>query len=281
LHVSTQPLILFQVQKKTFAIPVAGVTRLLRVPHDSIKEVGGRQVATTPDGQVLFKPMRELLGGTIDAAAIPKQWSGMVIQNEQQRVFIAVDTFVGHRDAVIKKLGRIGESWDLICGGVLLEDGRLALVVDPRTLAKQVFGNEVVAAKTKFNEESGESDDVTLKRILVVDDSITTRTLETSILETYGFHVELAVDGEDALARLRRESFDLVVTDLEMPRLNGFELVQAMKTDEKLKQIPVIMVTSVENPRERERGMTNGADAYVVKQKFDQQELLQTIRHFI
>ncbi len=282
LHVSTQPLILFQVQKRTFAIPVSGVQRLLRIPNDSIKVIGNRRVATTDQGHLIFKPMREVLGGTPEVAGVaPNQWSGLIVENDQQKVFVAVDSFVGHRDAVIKKLGRISEPWELICGGLLLEDGRVALVIDPRNLAKQIIGGNIVAGKSRLTDSAATDDEVHPKRILVVDDSITTRTLEKSILETYGYDVELAVDGEDALKRLKQEDYDIVVTDLEMPKLNGFELVQAMKADEKLKKIPVIMVTSVENPKDRERGMTNGADAYVVKGKFDQQELLQTIRHFI
>lgn len=284
LHVSTQPLILFQVQKQTYAIPVAGIQRLMRVPHTAIQEMGDKKLVNTPDGNLIFKPLREVFGAKTDTAAAPGYWSGVIIQVDNHRVFAAVDSFLGHRDAVIKKLGRIAESWELICGGLLMEDGRVALVVDPRSLAKSVVGGATVATKRNQDPNAkpeADTDDVTPKRILVVDDSITTRTLEKSILETYGYNVELAVDGTDALARLRHEDFDLVVTDLEMPRLNGFELCAAVKGDEKLKRIPIIMVTSVENPKDREKGMSQGADAYVVKGKFDQTELLQTIRNYL
>jgi two-component system chemotaxis sensor kinase CheA len=116
------------------------------------------------------------------------------------------------------------------------------------------------------------------KVILVVDDSITTRTLEKSILEAHGYRVRLSVNGRDALAQLRSELPDAVVSDIEMPHMNGFELLDAMKEDKRLANVPVILVTSRGDARDRERGLKLGADAYVVKQKFDQDDLLRTIR---
>jgi two-component system chemotaxis sensor kinase CheA len=117
--------------------------------------------------------------------------------------------------------------------------------------------------------------------ILVVDDSMTTRTLEKSILEAHGYHVQLAVDGVDALTRLREERADLVIADIEMPRLNGFGLIGAMKKDPELEKIPVIIVSSVERREDQERGLALGADAYIVKRRFDQEELLAAIRQIL
>jgi two-component system chemotaxis sensor kinase CheA len=117
--------------------------------------------------------------------------------------------------------------------------------------------------------------------ILVVDDSITSRSLERSILEAHGYRVRVAVDGLEALELLRIERADLVITDVQMPRMDGFGLVEALKADTRLKEIPVIIVSSLESPEDQERGLLLGADAYVVKRKFDQTELLAAIQQMI
>ena len=121
----------------------------------------------------------------------------------------------------------------------------------------------------------------------MADDSVTTRTLEQSILEAHGYRVLLATDGAQALATLREgmgmpeRRVDLVVSDVEMPRMTGFELLAAIKEDARLAAIPVILVTSREAYEDRERGLSLGADAYIVKRKFDQSELLQAIEQLI
>ena len=110
---------------------------------------------------------------------------------------------------------------------------------------------------------------------------MTTRTLERCILEAQGYRVRVAVDGMEALAQLRVEKADLVISDVQMPRMDGFELLEAMKKDPNLNRIPVIVVTSLERQEDQERGLALGADAYIVKQKFDQAELLATIRQIL
>jgi two-component system chemotaxis sensor kinase CheA len=113
--------------------------------------------------------------------------------------------------------------------------------------------------------------------VLVVDDSLTTRSLEQSILEAHGYEVAVAGDGLEALARLRSEPLDLVVADLEMPRMDGYALTAEIRRDERLRHLPVVLVTSLDSPEHRERGVAVGADAYIVKSGFDQNELLETL----
>jgi two-component system chemotaxis sensor kinase CheA len=117
--------------------------------------------------------------------------------------------------------------------------------------------------------------------ILVVDDSLTTRSLEKSILESHGYHVRVAVDGQQALEHIRAEAPDLVISDVMMPRLTGFELLAEMKADPAMKKIPVILVTSLESRDEQTRGLELGADAYIVKHRFDQRELMQIVRQIL
>jgi two-component system chemotaxis sensor kinase CheA len=118
-------------------------------------------------------------------------------------------------------------------------------------------------------------------RILVVDDSITTRTLERNILQGAGYQVVTAVDGVEALAALETETFDLVVADIEMPRIDGFELVKWIRDSAVYGGLPVVLVTSLESQEHRERGLKVGADAYIVKSGFEQSVLLDTIEEFL
>jgi two-component system chemotaxis sensor kinase CheA len=119
------------------------------------------------------------------------------------------------------------------------------------------------------------------QRILIVDDSITTRSLEKNILEAAGYDVQLAIDGVEALELMANELPDLVISDIAMPRLDGLGLAQRLKSNEQTRHLPVILVTSLESPEDKARGIEVGADAYIVKSGFDQNNLLETIRQLI
>jgi two-component system chemotaxis sensor kinase CheA len=121
----------------------------------------------------------------------------------------------------------------------------------------------------------------TAHRILVVDDSITSRTLLKNVLESYGYAVKTACDGQDALTLLQNEPFDLVSSDVEMPKMDGFELTAHLRADERFSRLPVVLVTSLESTEDRQRGIEVGADAYIVKSSFDQSNLLEIIRKFL
>jgi len=178
---------------------------------------------------------------------------------------------------LIKSLGPPAGRLSTYLGGILLEDGSVSPVLNPAELVEQ-FGRLKKAAN--FN-----ADKLSVQRqvptILVVDDSFTTRTLETSILETNGYRVRVAVDGVEALALLRSDPCNLAITDIQMPRLDGFGLIEEMKRDQRLARIPVIVVTSVDRREDQERGLSLGADAYIVKRKFDHQDLLSTIEQIL
>ena len=159
-----------------------------------------------------------------------------------------------------------------------MDDGAVVLVLNPAKLLETSARTELpLPMFSAVSEPAAKS----IPSILVVDDSITTRTLEKSILEAHGYRVRTAVDGLEALAQLRTEKADLVISDVQMPRMDGFELLEAIKKDRTLNQIPVIVVTSLERREDQERGLSLGADAYIVKKKFDQGELLATIRQIL
>ena len=125
---------------------------------------------------------------------------------------------------------------------------------------------------------AAEAQPLAARRVLVAEDSITSRMLIKGILESAGYEVRTAVDGMEAYALLRSETFDIVVSDVEMPRLNGFDLTASIRADRKLAEVPVVLVTALETREDRERGIEVGADAYLVKSSFDQSNLLEAVR---
>jgi two-component system chemotaxis sensor kinase CheA len=200
-----------------------------------------------------------------------------VVRAGAERLALAVDRLLDEREVIVRDLGLPGHMSGMSSGGVLLEDGAVAVVLDPASLIDAFH-----AAGPRLRARPLADAAVPRPRsILVVDDSITTRTLEKSILEAHGYKVRVAVDGLDALAQLRDAAADLVIADVSMPRMNGFELVDAMKKNPETASIPVIMVTSMESPEDQERGLALGADAYIIKRKFDQRELLETIEQIV
>jgi two-component system chemotaxis sensor kinase CheA len=189
-----------------------------------------------------------------------------------------MDAFSDVRNATVAALSHPDVD-DLVQGAVQLEHGVVAIVINPEALMRRYARNEIGLRATAPRAVEAKA---AQRTILVVDDSVTTRTLEKSILETNGFRVILAVDGVDAINRLRGGSaVDLVVADVEMPRMDGFQLLSALKADAQLARLPVIMMTSRASPDDVRRGMELGADAYLVKQTFDQRELLATIGQLI
>jgi two-component system, chemotaxis family, sensor kinase CheA len=182
------------------------------------------------------------------------------------------------RDALIQDLGMPSPATGNVSGGALLREGTVFVVLNPAGLAASCTPS---AAASLPGIRVQAPVQTVAHGILVVDDSITSRSLEKSILEAHGYRVRVAVDGLEALELLRSEIADLIITDIQMPRMDGFALVEALKADKSLSGIPVIIVSSLERAEDQERGLMLGADAYVVKRKFDQTELLDAIRQMI
>jgi two-component system chemotaxis sensor kinase CheA len=274
LTVSTHRLLMVACGGQTFGLPALAVERMLRVRAADIAAVEGKPVIVIDGQAVALKSLAHILGLEKAAgAAIPV----VVLRMGAQRAAVSVDALLSEREAVIKPLtgpaGRIA----LLSGAVLMEDGALALVLQVDRILESFSRQEYVP----FDKEEAKVEAKKMYSILVVDDSITTRTLEKSILEAHGYAVSAAVDGVEALNRLRAGAFDLVIADVQMPRMDGFELLREMKMDARFAKIPVILVTSLESRQDQEKGLSLGADAYIVKRKFDQQEILSTIRQLL
>jgi two-component system chemotaxis sensor kinase CheA len=265
--VSTHRLLLVACGANTFAVPLRAINRLLRVKRSAMETIAGRHVVTCHKQPIAVTRLADLLG--LCDGDLPETFGVMVLNAGTRRRAVAVDAFEQERDLMVQSLDALARRREF-SGAVLLEDGRVALVLDPSAL-----GEAPHAAPSRL--ATRELAAAARRRVLVVDDSFTTRTLEKTILEAHGYQVEVAVDGAEALARLQCEEFDVVVSDIEMPKVDGFALLERVKSDRRLKELPVLLVTSRDRQEDRVRGLDLGAQGYIVKRKFDHQDLLNTI----
>ena len=278
LSIVTHRLMLVSIKDRIFALPTEGIARLCRFRVDQIKTVEGRPMVAIDGRQVFLVPLAELLGLPDHSVATHGGvMPVIVLRSGDARVAVAVDSFLSIRDGLIQDLGFPLPEGSKVAGGTLMEDGSVVVVISPFHLVESCRSPDRSHALSTVERAPAKR----IPTILVVDDSFTTRTLEKSILVAHGYTVHVAVDGLEALTILRAQQIDLVVADVQMPRLDGFGLLKEVKKDRILGKTPVILVTSLESREDRERGLGLGASAYVVKRKFDQKELLETIEQLL
>jgi two-component system chemotaxis sensor kinase CheA len=181
---------------------------------------------------------------------------------------------LNEQEVLVKSLGRQLPRVRNIAGATVLATRKLAPILNITDLMRSAVKIGGAANRPAVPVDSEKEKK---KSVLIVEDSITTRTLLKSILEAAGYNVDTAVDGVDGLTRLRSNAFDVVVSDVEMPRMNGFDLTAKIRADKKLSEMPVILVTALHSREDREHGMDVGANAYIVKSSFDQSNLLEVM----
>lgn len=272
--------LLVRLGSRSLALPIAAVERCLRVETDELTEIGGRPAIRFPDGTVPLADLRDVMGMSRDGREPNETRAVILLRTPGGRVGLLADAVMSERNVVVRGL----EPWmtaslgvPLVAGATLVGDDELVLVLDAAGLVAAALGSRsptVVATRDNL-------DAVQPLSVLVVDDSITTRTLEKSILEAAGFAVTVAEDGLRGLAALRRTRFDVVVADVDMPNMDGLELTRRLKAEAATRDMPVILVTGMETPEQQQDGLHAGADAYLLKSAFDQRELIQAIRRLV
>jgi len=278
LTVSTTLCLLVGAAGRPFGLPVTSVVRIERTRAEDIGWVGGNQVVPVDGRPLPLVPAATLLG--LQPRASSGTSTVVVVGSAERRTALAVESLLGVQEVVIKPLpwpfARVGGT----AGAATLASGDVVMILNAADLTRPGYAGEPgrAAGPAPAPAEAAPADQAT---VLVVDDSAVTRTLEKSILEAAGYQVRVAADGAAALDLLGREPCDLVVTDIEMPRLDGFSLTERVRADERLRDLPVVLVTSLDSEDDRRRGVEVGADAYIVKGAFDQDRLLETIRRLI
>ena len=275
---STLRALLVDVGSQVLALPSRSVQRLLRVSPEEIAQSQGRQVLKVAEGAPLpLAALREVLelGGDAAERAPGERLSVVLLASESRVAALVVDGWQNEQDLVQKPLGRRVRKLRKVSGAALLPTGEIALVLKPNELVQRVYAGSGVGPVLSAREGAVQTKK---KRVLLADDSVTTRTLERSILEAAGYEVVAAVDGEQAFALLQERGADVVVSDVEMPKMDGFALTLAIRASPRFRNLPVVLLTALSAESDKARGMQCGADAYLVKRAFDQQLLIETLR---
>ncbi|TFW35346.1 hybrid sensor histidine kinase/response regulator [Massilia horti] len=258
--------VVVQAAGQRYALPLSALASVRTVTLIDVQTVGNRETVVVGD-RVL--PLVRL--GALFGAAPSAQAGGVALVAAGDRPFaLLVDEIVAEQDVLPRHLGPLLRRVRYFSGATLLGDGALVPLIAL---------DDIGAAAPVSNEAACAHDiDAGARRVLVVEDSVTSRVLLKHILEGAGYLAETAADGLEALSRLRQGRFDAVVSDVEMPHMDGLALTAAIRAARETAELPVILVTSLQTPEERERGLHAGADAYLTKGAFDQDRLLATLR---
>lgn len=272
--------ILIRVGEQRFVLPTLYVERVLRINLEQIKTVENRETIEMDGRPVSLVRLADVLQipRAVKAGDSEKNVPVAVLNSAERRIAFQVDEILHELEVLVKNLGRQLTRVRNISGATVLGTGRVAPILNVPDLLKSAVKAEAAPLQTASVVEGASSQG---KAILVAEDSITSRTLLKNILESSGYQVKTAVDGAEAFTLLKTEAFDLVVSDVEMPRMNGFDLTAKIRADKKLSGLPVVLVTALESREDRERGIDVGADAYIVKSRFDQSNLIQVIERLI
>jgi two-component system chemotaxis sensor kinase CheA len=266
-----------RVSGQPVVIPTAHVARLLRVRPDDVRQAEGRSVLPSPDGPVSLVALARVLGPPLADATASEETPVVLLHAGPRRLAVAVDELLAEQEVVVRPLARRGGAMPHLAGAAILGTGQVALVLNPAAVVDSGLAGAQAAAVALAPAPVARR----RPRVLVVDDSITTRTLEQSVLEAAGFDVATAVDGADGWRLLQEQGADLVVADVEMPRMDGIALCRAIRASKRFAALPVVLVTALERPEHRAQGLDAGADAYIGKSGFDQQHLLDTVRQLL
>ncbi|MFW5691910.1 MAG: hybrid sensor histidine kinase/response regulator [Chloroflexota bacterium] len=266
--------VIMHIGEQRFAVPSAMVTRMDTLGRDSIFTAEGRDMLRINELPLPLVSLASVL--EIPAVSVGDQnpFKVVALQATDRAVAFEVDNLESEVELVLKPLGRELARARFVSGAALMGTGEVIIVLDANDLVRRATGARLPVRRPVITTPSVERGRI---RVLVVDDSITTRTLEKNILETAGFDVSTAMDGVEAWNLLSHDVFDVIISDVEMPNMNGLELCARIKTSEQYGHIPVVLLTSLGKPEQREAGLKAGADAYLIKARFDQGELLETI----
>jgi len=278
LSVATFRGVLVRVAERVFVFPATHVERALRLRPEEIRTVESRRTVRLGEEALALESLATPLELPLSGAGTYEQPQAVVVSAGDQRIAFAVDEVLGEQEVLLKSLGPQLSRVRNIAGATVLGSGRVAPILNVPDLIKSASRP---GAGASLAAAAGEEKPAARQRLLVVEDSITSRTLLKNILETAGYQVSTAVDGVDAFTQLKSGEFELVVSDVDMPRMNGFELTSRIRQDASLRELPVVLVTALGSREDRERGIEAGANAYLVKSSFDQSNLLQVVKRLI
>ena len=277
LTLSVVRTLIVEISGEPYAFPLGRVDQIVKLDKSDIYVVEGRQYFTK-DGQNIGLIAAHHVLDLPDALSSDDAICVVVISDQSNAYGLVIDQFLGERDLVVRPLDpRLGKVRD-ISASALMDDGLPVLIMDVSDLVQSIDNmlnsgqirpvDINKAKKPKGNDR---------QRILVVDDSITVREMTRKMLQNRGYDVDVAVNGMDAWTAIRSNHYDLVLSDIDMPRMNGIELVKQIKDHPKFQLLPVIIVSYRDSESDRILGMEAGADYYITKSSFDDDTLVNAI----
>lgn len=271
--------VLVRSRGQMFVIPTVNVDRVLRVDHSMVVFAEKRESIPIDGQAVSVVNIGDVLGlkKVTEEESEAESWPTIVLLVSGTKIAFRIDEVLGEQEVLVKTLGKQLARVRNISGATVLVTGEVVPILNPSDLLKSVS----LAGAPAPGEGAPESRDAATRKILLVEDSVTSRTLLKSILESAGFQVKTAVDGVEAFASLRVDEFDLLVSDIDMPRMNGFALCEKVRGFAKTADLPIVLVTSLGSREDRERGIDAGASAYIAKSSFDQSNLLEVVKRLI
>lgn len=276
LTLVTTRILLVKTGTHMFALPATGCRGTIWVHQQDIRTIEGRAMVWYKQQTLPLLKLTDLLHIESPPAFQQRERiPAVLIGNTQRQLGLLVDQLCDEREAVVKPLGALFEQRRRYSGAVQLGDGQLVLLLNPVILLQTARGMALAGPPMAINHERRRA------HLLIADDSFTTRELIRSILQSAGYTVTAAYDGLDALDKLRTQAYDLVISDVEMPRVNGFQLTARIRQELGLLDLPVVIITSLASDEHRRKGLEVGAQAYIVKSQFNQDNLLEVVQQLL
>ncbi|WP_420264319.1 hybrid sensor histidine kinase/response regulator [Candidatus Magnetominusculus dajiuhuensis] len=281
--ISTTRVFIVKAAGRTYALPIDFVKTTFMAPLADIYNVDGQKTMTydnTPMSVVYVADILELKGGNgnnkADKKSLAEKLPCIVFTLDGDNFGVMVDTLVDEQEIVVKSYGGILKSVRNVIGSTILGTGEVCMVLNPQDILKTIKTKGFTSASLQKVEAQERP-----YAVLVAEDSITTRTQMKRILEGAGYEVTVSVDGMDALRKLELAQFDAVVSDVQMPNMDGLTLTETIRKNKKYKELPVILVTTLSSEEDMKRGAEVGANAYMSKPAFDRQVFLDTLKRLI
>lgn len=258
---------------QSFVLPTSQVIRVAQVHSDGVRSLEGREAIDLDGTTYPLARLGSILGLSKEERDDLSNSFPVVVLSSSSSFAFAVQSVKGEQEILLKGLGPQLLKVPFVSGATVMGSGKVVPVLRVKDLIQRASERKS-SVTTEKTEERPTS-------VLLVEDSITSRTLLKNILTGSGYTVHTAVDGQEGLELFNREPFDIVVSDVEMPRMNGFELASSIRSHGTRGATPIVLVTSLDSQRDRERGVEAGADAYIVKSSFDQTNLLEVMRRLL
>ncbi len=270
-------------EDRFFVIPANRVIKVLKIKKNLLGTVENRENILMDNRPVSLVSLADILGIEPDKSTEKENENAsflkvVIIGTMGKNVAFKVDDILGEQEVLVKDLGPQLEKVKYVLAVSILANGSLVPVLNTADLIEST--SETFTGRAGV-QDLQVSENKKTASILVADDSMTSRMLIKNVLEAGGYKVKTAVDGKDALTTLKTEPFDLLISDIEMPEMNGFELTKALRNDPAFSALPVILVTSLESRQDKEKGIDAGASAYIIKRDFDQNNLMEVIERFV